>query len=144
MKILKTNIVLMLLVSIFSSCNDNVVSEEFEYLNNSSKLLGKWKLVESESSGMGGTVSTYDYSSHNFIYDFKSNGIVTISGPTDANVYPSSMIGDNSFSFEYNGDYIYQLEIGYSSFYSVYFLSGKLNLDNRPLDGSVFRFVKVK
>jgi len=126
-----------MMVTFFSACNKNRDDVEIEYLKDSSKLIGKWRMTEMVTSGFLGPATSHDYSQYNIVYEFKANGIVSISGETDD-------VGNHSFFFEYDKTYdLHSLKIGHQ-WYLASISSGELMLDNRPLDGSLYKLIKIK
>ena len=99
-------------------------------------IIGKWKLMKEQTSGFGSPSKEIDYSKQNIVCEFKTNGVLTVSGNDNA-VWLEK--GNHSYSI----DNYKKIQVGYSSsWYSV--SSSELIIDSRPVDGSAFYFAKVK
>jgi len=99
-------------------------------------IIGKWKLMKEQTSGFGSPSKEIDYSKQNIVYEFKTNGVLTISGNGNAGLMEK---GNHSYSI---GNY-QKIQVGYSSsWYSV--SPSELIIDSRPVDGSAFYFAKIK
>ena len=99
-------------------------------------IIGKWKLMKECTSGFGSLSEEIDYSNLNIVYEFKTNGILTVSGNGNAGLVGK---GNHSYSI---GNY-QVLQIGNSSsWYAV--SSNELIIDSRPVDGSAFYFAKIE
>ena len=89
--------ILLILLTITSliSCSKSDDSNENEH------FFGEWKLNRADLHGFEGT-KTFDYSNDNIIYNFRSNGILTVTGAENVG-YPS---GEYSYYFgkDYLGD----------------------------------------
>lgn len=109
-----------------------VVLKVDELPANSTSIIGKWKLMKEQTSGFG----SIDYSKRNIVYEFKTNGVLTVSGNGNTGWKEK---GRHSYSI----DNYREIQAGYSS--SWYNVSpGELIIDSRPLDGSAFYFAKIK
>jgi len=123
-------------------------STEKVYLKDSLMLIGKWHLVKVTTSGFSpdgkGPVS-YDYSQNDIVYEFKTNGVLTISSETD-NIgnYCGDRLRDYQFLFSHdNLRNCYIIEI--SHFPHWYLISAEeLVLDTRPLDGDMYKLEKIE
>ena len=76
MKILKHAAILVLLAVIFSSC-----TKKKDNHDEPASFLGKWKLEKEEYRGWSTTIKTY--SQYNIVYEFHSNGVLTVTGVMD-------------------------------------------------------------
>lgn len=113
-----------------------VVLKVDELPANSTSIIGKWKLMKEQTSGFVGSPSEIDYSKHNIVYEFKTNGFLTVSGNGNTGWIKK---GSHSYSI---GNYR-EIQVGYSS--SWYNVSpSELIIDSRPVDGSAFYFAKIK
>ena len=141
-RIFNFTITVLLLVSIFSSCSKNTSNiEEMRFLKNPSELFGKWKLSETVSSGFITQPKTENYSQYNIVFEFKPNGILTVSGNLDSH-WPNN--GDHDYSVvEPDTQHGPNLKIS-----TLYFWtrsnSKELEIDSRPVDGGVFKLLRIK
>ena len=125
------------------------LEDEWEVIHDeTASIIGKWKLVEERISGFSGCIPRYrtDYSQSNVEYEFKRNGVLTISGDAGYPIWPK--IGDHFYSF-IEGSHVYRydyyLEIGdpdYSSYFQYRISSEQLAIDQRFVDGNAYYFVK--
>ena len=98
-------------------------------------IIGKWKLMKAQTSGFGSPSKEIDYSKQSIMYEFKTNGILTVSGNDSAGWMEK---GNHSYSI----DNYKKIQVGYSSsWYSV--SPNELIIDSRPVDGSAFYFAKI-
>ena len=108
-----------------------------ELTADSTSIAGKWKLLK-ELPGMTELpVSEIDYSQHNIVYEFKANGVLTVSGNTNVG-FPGT--GEYAYSIGNYGEiHIDAVRFWYR------FSSNKeeLIIDSRPIDGPAYYFVKI-
>ena len=101
-----------------------------------SSVIGKWKLMKEQTSGFGSPSKEIDYSKDNIVYEFKNNGVLTVSGNGIVGWLEN---GNHSYSI---GNYN-EIQIGYSiSWYSI--SPDELIIDRRLVDGSAFYFTGIK
>jgi hypothetical protein len=99
-------------------------------------VIGKWKLMKEQTAGFASPSKEIDYSKQNIVYEFKTDGVLTVSGNGNAG---SMKKGKHSYSI---GNYR-EIHIDYaSSWYSV--SHSELIIDSRPVDGSAYYFAKIK
>ena len=117
---------------------DAVIELKIDELPASAKsVTGKWKFLKEKTSGFMSPVSEIDHSQHNIIFEFGTDGGLTITGNADAEWWPG--IGEYSYAIDNYG----VLEIDGLVFW--YDISDKeLILDSRPVDGSAFYFSKIE
>lgn len=73
---MKKILFLIMIIVAISSCSKGDDSS-------SNQIIGEWKLIEAKFYGLEGgnsSESSIDYSNENIIYDFQSNGTLTVSG----------------------------------------------------------------
>jgi len=141
-KLFKFTFVLLLLTGILSACSKN--NEEMSVLDDYSKILGKWKLLKTTHPITG---QSFDYSIDNIVFEFKTNGTLTVSGNID-DLWPSN--GDHIYSVsklinEYN---LNQLNLIIDTWPFLPRVSSK-NLQIHkfgysPNDGLVFDLMKIR
>ena len=118
--------------------DDDKIEDEYE------KLIGKWKPVK--KTRVFCCLDTFDLSQYNIIWEFQSNGILTISGMTeDINnaslengEYPYAIIPNR---FRDNPPYL--LELLYFEFY-YYISSDELEINGSYCDGHILNLVKIE
>jgi len=126
-----------ILVVLFTACKktDNIRDEDIK---------GKWKLVEVKLSLTPTVPVSYDYSQYNVVYDFKSDAVLMVS--KDANMDTAGYVhehGEHYYTIINDEDGYYVLKIDdYAYWYSV--SSDELILDDSPVDGAKYYFVKLK
>ena len=99
-------------------------------------VIGKWKLMKEQTSGFVSPSKEIDYSKQNIVYEFKTNGALTVSGKGNTGWLEK---GEHTYSI---GNY-QEIRVGYSS--SWYGINPtELVIDSRPVDGSAFYFAKIK
>ena len=113
---------------------------EYADITDVESLYGVWKLVRVAVLFTAAGSQSSDYSQYNILYEFKPNGILTVSG-----------VPENVESYR-DGDYPYSvgnfhdgrsLKIGVSYLWCR--MDGnKLEFDTAPLDGPIFKLVKVE
>ena len=114
--------------------NTKVVLKVDELPANITSIIGEWKFMKEQTSGFVSPSKEIDYSEHNIVYEFKTNGVLTVSGNGNAGWIEK---GNHSYSI---GNY-QKIQVGYSSsWYSV--SPSELIIDSRPVDGSAFYFAK--
>jgi hypothetical protein len=125
-----------------SSFLENLIHDE------SASIIGKWKL-ERRLPGRGGVCK--DYSQCNVVYEFKSNGVLTISGQSAELVSPGR-IGNHCYSII---DIIWpsglpDVWITYPGIkmgdqrYQLILCSNKLVMSQAPHDGPTYYFIRTK
>ena len=124
----------------FSSCSKKGGDEQFT-------IVGEWKIVTVEIPFIG---ESNDYSLYSIVYEFRTNGILTVSGETDhielyrghePGEYPYAIISKDE-AREKVGIDDYRLKIG--AIYLSYNVSSKvLVIDGKALDGGTYHFVKI-
>ena len=99
MNLLKFIVIFTMLLSGLSSCTKNVDEKDiFDIVHNeSSSIVGKWKLVKVLPTHWH--PKPYDYSNYNIVYDFRANGVLKISGVIDQN-YEGHNLGEYTYLFE--------------------------------------------
>ena len=110
-----------------------------EYLT--SGIIGKWKLMKVVMPTEF-ELAVYDYSKDNIIYEFKSNGILTISGvPKDNRGYRA---GDYTYSIvQYYNDF-YELKIGDYQKDPCQISNNKMQFGSHYVDGPVFYLDQIE
>ena len=133
------NIIVFLLIGILAT---NCSKDDNDY----SQIVGNWKLVESKFYGLeGGTSSegSIDYSNENIFYNFKTNGILIVTGQENVG-YTN---GEYEYSFENdhfgdgNDPPILFVEINNSK-WTYNFSKGKMTLGKSYVDGPDLIFKK--
>jgi hypothetical protein len=149
--------VIFLVAAGFYSCDkqSSSVEPEEEYCEDCScifdfaheetaSIIGKWKLEKIRLISRAGLFCT-DCSPYNIVYEFKQNGVLTVSGNTENyNGYQSgeySIIEDNRQE-RYPSDIAWGLGINTSGTLWYKLSSKKLIIDYSPLDGDTYYFVK--
>jgi len=67
----------------------------------SSTILGKWKLIAARCGGFCSPFGNFDYCQHNIVFEFKPNGVLTILGNTEQpHLNPWLKEGDGFYSIE--------------------------------------------
>jgi len=111
---------------------------------------GKWKLVKITVPFTPTGPKSYDYSKHDIVYEFDTNGILTVSvetgqidwyGGHEKGEYSYSII-DESEAKEAVGANAFVLKIG-TLYYSYNVNDKELIIDSSPLDGFVYYFIKI-
>jgi len=116
------------------SNNASVELKVNEVSATTTSFICKWKLIKSSGFMVPGL--EYDYSQNNIVYEFKSNGVLAISGDAKP-IWPE--LGEHSYTICNYGEML----IGSIRFwYQV--SSSELVLDGRPLDGFVSYLSKIK
>jgi predicted nucleotide-binding protein (sugar kinase/HSP70/actin superfamily) len=152
--IFKITAVLLILSGCLSSCrkkgenvNEDCLSF-IKYINSivhdeSSSILGKWKLEKEIGIRMGNSDTPYlcdDYTQSNIIFEFKANNVLTITADTDF-----YLKGEHSHSIiendEWWGKQLY-LKIGHTNWFFGK-SSNELVLNLMPLDGPAYYLVKI-
>jgi hypothetical protein len=117
--------------SIFTIAHDSTAS-----------IIGKWQLIKGVRVNLKEGLFYTDYSQCNIVYEFSENGVLKISGKThntnfNTGIYSHSFIMDNIG----NNMVGIKLKIGDKTrFYQLN--SAELIIDNRPLDGDAYYFIK--
>ena len=111
----------------------------------SASIAGKWRLVKEEMSGMGCPPHLItDFSQYNIVYEFKPDGVLTITSNTD--YYRGLKVGDHSYSFVETSDFYgtaYWLETDDLSRARYFISSEQLVIDYTYMDYDAFHFVKI-
>ena len=130
--ILKLAVVLVFFAGSIYSCTKE--NEE------SATIIGKWKYVKCVYP-FGNKL--YDYSQYNIVYEFKPNNILAISGETHIENYVGHEIGKHFYSL---GDFSdgRNLKIDDYSIYWCRIFSNELEIDLTPVDGGMYKFVRLK
>lgn len=107
------------------------------------KLVGKWKLVKSESVFMNRNAE--DYSCNKIIYDFRSDGTLVIT--SDIDKYIGSKPGTYQYKFTKTslyegGSQSYMLQVNQRSV-ACGISEGVMNLDDSPVDGPILYLVRL-
>jgi len=111
----------------------------------SASIVGKWKLVKEQMSGMGCPPQLItDFSHDHVVYEFKPDGIVTITSNTDD--YSGLKVGDHSYSFvetseSYWAAYWLETDDLFRARYSIF--SDQLVIDYGYMDYATFYFIKI-
>jgi hypothetical protein len=126
-----------------TSCNQTELSNRNMNIEELESIIGRWKL-ETIKHPMNG--QSFYYSQHNVVYEFKTDGVLVISGEAEIPIWPET--GEYSYSFidDEKGygmvGLSYGLKIGNSTFW--YRISSKeLEINNAPLDGAVISLIKT-
>ena len=144
-------VIMLLMAGSFSSCKKKEENKE------PASLFGKWKLEKEILPFIGGI---YDYSKNNIVYEFHTNGILTVTGESDYISYERFKQGEYLYSILtidemnelYSSLYGFELEFKYfiyvrigSIIYCLYpFSSKEMAMDNHSYsDCSSFRFKKI-
>ena len=126
-------------------------------------ITGRWKLVSVELSFTPpNTQRFFDYSKYNIVYEFNTDSVLTVSGQTEhIDLYRGHGTGEYCFSFvdedmwghlREDKDRVYWRTMRISSMindcygglnYSCSFTSDELKIDRSPVDGSIYKFVKL-
>ena len=109
-------------------------------------LYGVWQLVQVIITGdRPDGFLTIDYSAYSILYEFKTNGILTISGiPANNEHYCVYEDGDYPYSV---GEFHDGRNLQIGSDYEIWWcrISGnELEFDTAPLDGPVFRLIRLE
>jgi hypothetical protein len=110
----------------------------------SASIVGKWQLVRTIAVFTARGPIMLDVSPHNIGYEFKSNGILTVSG--NQSIGPES--GGHSYSIVDNDEGVGlwislpALKIG-DRHYEYKISSEKLEFNDAYMDGSIYRLVKI-
>ena len=148
-----TIVTLLILAGCFSCTkNTNNSDDEDTPCENSPHecILGEWKLLNVTNLFTPTGPRTYDFTKNNIIYDFKTNGVLEISGDLkDIDMYQGLDPGKLSYSIvteeeaiEHAGLPTFRLKI--STVYFTYSISSKkLIIDGRALDGPIINLVRV-
>jgi len=145
---------LLILATSLSSCEDKeqectptVLNENdcISILSNlvhdeSASIIGKWKL-EKKFQHFGQDVSTscLDYSHCNIVYEFKPNGVLTVSGRAGQNIFPG--VENHSYSI---GSFPDERSLKINNTYWWHNVtSERLVFNLLPLDGGAYIFVRV-
>jgi len=154
----RINIILVFLLPclLFIGCkNGNGNEPKPENNINNTEIIGKWKLEKVDAPFVA---QSFDYSQYNIVYEFKSNGVLTVSSETDIideyigdEIYIGHGIGEHSYSFVENKegylwvDYPYRLVIDRCTYPYWYLISSdELEISASPVDGFVYYLVKLK
>lgn len=135
---MKKIVIIILAIMSISSCSSDTNSSNTE-------IVGQWQLKQINYYGLEGgnsSQSTVDYSDQNIIYNFKVNGVVTISGEN-----PGIIEGD--YDYSYGEDYLGGstdpkiLLVKIDNIKYTYSLkNGEMTLGKSYVDGPDFVFVK--
>ena len=101
---------LILAALICISCQSKINDDDAA--NKDSTIIGKWKLDKIVPFT---NLESYDYSQYNIVFEFKTNGTLTVSGTNElanASIFPE-------------GDYLYLLKNDFIRIKSDLFLQGK-------------------
>jgi len=157
--ILKITTILLILSGCFLSCTKKVenfnedCSLLIKYINEivhdeSSSILGKWKLENSVGILMGwhyGDSGTpylcSDYSQSNIVYEFKTDNVLTISEDTDLFLKGEHFYSIVEFNEWYGSEF--RLKIGEYTYFWYRNSSKELVLDLMPVDGPAYYLVKM-
>jgi len=93
---MKKIVILILTIATFSSC-----SNDDDSLSN--QITAEWKLIEAKfyvPEGGNPSEGSIDYSNENIIYDFQSNGTLTVSGGDNAGYY------NGNYEYFFGEDYL--------------------------------------
>lgn len=111
------------------------------------KIDGSWQLMKAVISFSPHSPLEYDYSQHNIIYQFTSNGKLIVYHDNT----PDNIFEDNFYGYE-TGEYLYEfvgskkderiLEIKNNKWW-IQASRDKLILDQSPLDGPTLYFIKL-
>jgi hypothetical protein len=114
------------------ACEGNEPKETEQSLINT-----KWKLVEVRELSMVSGMNIIDYSLYNVIFEFKTNGVLTVSDTSEHfDRFPE--IGEHSYSIIDNSQLYIENRLWW---YSI--SSEELILDNSPFDGDIYYFIKI-
>ena len=134
LKLIAFSAILLSLVGGFFSCKEDID------IDPQKAIIGKWKLVKLTVPMMG---VSYNYSNYNIVYDFKANGVLTVSGKIDQiDWYGGYEVGEYPYSVG-NFEYGHNLKIGNYEFWWVRISSKTLVMDDSPVDGPICYLVKI-
>ena len=151
--LLKLLIFSLLLIIAVTACNSNQKEDDIPIENLTKsvdsdlyKLIsGKWQLMEVRASFVSNPPFVYDCSEYNIVYEFKTNGVLIVSGETDESIGYTA--GEYTYSFVDDVFGWLHLPWGlqinnYSpSWYNI--SSEELIIDYSPLDGSTSCFIRI-
>jgi len=110
-------------------------------------IIGEWKLKKVTIPFID---KSYDYSQYSIVYEFKRNGVLTVSGETDViDTYIGHTIGKYSYTFieDKEGYGMVGLPYGLKIDDDTYWYkisSEELTITRTPLDGYAYYLVKLK
>jgi len=129
--------ILFSLAGSFSSCKEKETD-----ITKVNEITGKWELLKITISFTPEGAISRDYSQNNIVYEFKADGILTVSrdiNHSDTYVHEQ---GDHFYSIIDDKEE-YTLKIDNNLYwYSV--SNNDLIIDQSPLDGFTYYFVKLK
>ena len=154
--IIKLQVILILLVAGIVGCNKTNESNQIEEIPEETidstlytLISGKWQLLTVEEVFVPVPQPTHDYSKYNIVYEFKPNGVLTVSGATDdIERYIGHKTGKHSYSFIDDGNKLGMVGLPFglqiNNFISWYQLSSEeLIINDSPLDGYVYFLIKI-
>jgi hypothetical protein len=118
--------------------------------DDSRTIIGKWKLVNVTTSGFKGGIQSFDYNSYNIVYTFMKNDVLIIRGEIEKiNTYKGHEVDEHSYTivddkkgYGWN-DFSYGLKIDYTTYW--YKISSReLEISSAPLDGNIYKLIKLK
>lgn len=150
-KLFKITVLVLILAGSFSSCSEKVNNADEESATEEpATIIGKWKLTKVTLPFTPTGSILHDYSRYSIVYEFNTNGILTVSGETgnidwyrghETGEYPYSII-DEDESKEAVGFAGFRLKIN-TLYYSYSVTYKELIIDDRALDGYLYIFVKI-
>jgi hypothetical protein len=122
--------------------------EKKENNEDSTSIIGKWKLVEVTIPFTQTGPISYDYSQYNIVYEFDTNDVLTVSGEIDhIDRYAGHEPGEYLYSYTQKpNEYIpnsYTLIIN-GQMYACQISSEEMEFNNAFLDGSFYYFIKIE
>ena len=161
MKLLKLLTFSLLLMTLAAACNKNQKENDVQIENPEEAIKhidselyalisGKWQLVEVREVFVPVPPHpSYDYSGYNIVYEFKTNGVLTVSGETyDIDRYIGHEIGEHPYSFidDDRGLGMPNLPFGlqidnFPYWYQI--SSEELKIDYSPGDGYIYFLIKL-
>jgi len=115
---------------------------------NSSSIIGKWKLIKEKTDNFCIPGLIIDYSQCNIVYEFKSNGIFTVTSDND--YYGMSRVGDHFYSSIepedelYRGPYCINISDHFCFKYNISSEQMIIDFGLYIADYSVFYFDKIQ
>jgi len=146
---------LIMIVSLLGACqkekinNDDLKCPVTAVEGPDDKIIGKWKLVKTRTSGFTQPSRIEDYSCGNIIYHFKQDGSLVVSGVQEG-VLSRFENGEYSFVFSaapisegMEEKFKFTLEIGLGDI-PCYINDNNMAINYLPRDGNGYYFVRVE
>ena len=140
-------ITLLLLLGSITSCSKQ--EDDDDIITNATEgIIGDWKLDKVKANFFLAEDKTQDLSKNNIVYQFRSDGILTVSGNVDPiNNYPGHTVRDYTYSIDEtqkHGPSGWPRGLKIDDFIYWYRLSqDKLIIDASPLDGATYYLTRI-